>query len=86
MRTRTAKSLEKLIKIYPKILENDLGRIAYKTGEKCYIKTERGRRVIRKGQNVPQSLKLKANDYLRDIERRGIIKSRGRIGGTLLEC
>jgi hypothetical protein len=73
-RTRMVKGLGKLVKKYPEVLENDLGRIAYKTGEKCYIRTERGRKVVRKGQNVPQSLKLKANDYLRDIERRGIIR------------
>jgi hypothetical protein len=68
------KGLGKLVKKYPEVLENDLGRIVYKTREKCYIRTERGRKVVRKGQNVPQSLKLKANDYLRDIERRDIIR------------
>ncbi|KAF9750341.1 Retrovirus-related Pol polyprotein from transposon, partial [Nosema granulosis] len=73
-RFRSGMNLETVTKMFPEVLMASDRQIEYKTGEKCYIRTVRGEKVVRRGQIVSQSLRSKTKQYFLDLEARGIIR------------
>lgn len=65
--------IEELIREFPKVLDSEKKPIEFCEIEKCKIKTEPGKKIVRKGQRIPQAIKEKVKIYLDDLERRGII-------------
>ncbi len=49
-------------------------KIGFCKVEKCKIKTEEGKKVVKKGQAIPQALMKKTEEYIECLERRGIIR------------
>ncbi|KAF9762688.1 Retrovirus-related Pol polyprotein from transposon opus [Nosema granulosis] len=66
--------LETTIKKYPEVLSPLKWKNEYRTGKRCYIRTTKGEKVVRRGQIVPQSLREKTTQYFRDLEERGVIR------------
>jgi Zinc knuckle len=66
-------NLQILMKEYAEVIydEKEQERIKFCPIEKCRIDTKEGARVVKRGINIPQSLKLKLEEHL---ERRGIIR------------
>ncbi|KAF9761169.1 hypothetical protein NGRA_2810 [Nosema granulosis] len=56
---------------YPEVLSPKKGKIEYKTDERCYIRTTKSEKVVRRGQIVPQSLRKKTKKYFRELQERG---------------
>ena len=75
-RKRSKKGLQigEIVEMYPMIFKNGKEKIEFKTGSKCYIRTEKGKRIVRKGQCIPQSLRSKTKEYFEDLLARGIIR------------
>lgn len=44
--------------------------IEYSGMERCRIKTAPGKKVVQKGQVIPQALRRRAREYIKDLERR----------------
>ncbi|MGL5708996.1 MAG: hypothetical protein ACRDDF_12155 [Aeromonas sp.] len=42
--------------------------------EKCRIDTKRGAKVVKKGAVIPQALRKLTDEYIRDLENRGVIR------------
>ncbi|MGL5707771.1 MAG: hypothetical protein ACRDDF_05845 [Aeromonas sp.] len=42
--------------------------------EKCKIATKKGQIIKVKGQNIPQALREKTEEYIKDLEKRGVIR------------
>lgn len=59
---------------FPEVLGELGGKIEFCKIEKCSITTSPGKRVVKKGQIIPQALKVKTWEYLKDLEKRGIIR------------
>lgn len=73
-RKKNGLQLTEIILMYPMIFNDCKGKIKFETGSKCYIRTEKGERIVRKGQCIPQSLRMKTKMYLNELESRGIIR------------
>ncbi|KAF9756190.1 Transposon Tf2-9 polyprotein, partial [Nosema granulosis] len=48
--------------------------IRYCQVEKCKITTEEGKKVVKKGQAIPQALLKKTEEYIKSLEKRNIIR------------
>lgn len=73
-RIRATGSLEELVERHPEVLKGQKSEIEFHQGEKCRIKTKRGEKVVQKGQIASQSLKEKTRKYLKDLEKRKVIR------------
>lgn len=74
MKKSDEERLRVLKRRYPNVLGESVGKIKWCVLEKCKIRTVEGMKVVKKGQIVPQALKGKTEEYLKDLERRGVIK------------
>ncbi|KAF9758257.1 Retrovirus-related Pol polyprotein from transposon gypsy [Nosema granulosis] len=73
-RLRSGLELDRVIEMYPEVLKASKDKIVYKTGVKCYIRTPKGEKIVRRGQIVPRSMRVKTKTYFQDLEERGIIR------------
>ena len=66
--------MEELKKLFPEALEDNGERAKYLTGEKCYIYTKQSEKVMKKGTRIDHHLRKKFEEYLEDLEKRGVIR------------
>ena len=64
--------IEDLMKAYPRAFarKEDTEKMEYCPIEKCKIITEKGKKIVKKGQIVPQALREKTRRYLESLEMR----------------
>ena len=66
-------NLEKCVKEFPKVFNRE-EEVEYCGLEKCRIKTQEGKKIIKKGQMVPQSLIRDTEMHLEDLRKRKVIR------------
>lgn len=59
---------------FEKVFYKENEKIKFCTIEKCKIRTKRGEKIIKKGVIVPQALRNLTDEYIRNLEKRGVIK------------
>lgn len=67
-------SLEEAVNEFKEVFDTSFAEIKYCKLEKCRIETEPGKKIIKKGQIVPQALIKRTVLHLEDLERRKVIR------------
>jgi len=71
---RSRLTVNMLNKDFPEVVACGGKAIRFCTLEKCCIDTAEGKRVIKKGQRIPQALRSRTEKYLKELEERGVIR------------
>lgn len=67
-------NVEKMKQEFPEVVTGQEAPVRYCRLEKCGIRTREGKRVVQKGQRVPQAAKEVTKRYIEELERRKIIR------------
>lgn len=70
---RVRLSIETLEEKYPEVFDVE-GKVKFCGVEECRIETEEGKRVVKKGAMIPQEYRKDVQEYLENLEKRGIIR------------
>lgn len=67
-------NIDKYVKKFEEVFSIDKKEIKYCSLEKCRIIAETGKKIVKKGQMVPQSLRKDTELHLEDLVRRKVIR------------
>ena len=74
MQRRTIASKEGLFERFKDVFHKDGEQVKFCRIEKCRIETKKGAKVVKRGAMVPQALRKATDEYIRELEDRGIIR------------
>jgi Zinc knuckle len=67
--------VQELVAEYPEVFDIGIRKIEFCKIAKCAIITGEGKKIVKKGQIIPQALKERTKIYLGSLEKRGIIRN-----------